>query len=177
MPEPSSEQGSGPVRRFDHVAVAVRDAEAALDLYVGLLGGRFVLGGDNDETGIRIIHLTLGGFKLELMQPLRPDSLLSAFIERRGEGFHHVTMVVGDLLATVDTLEAAGIQTVGIDLSNLAWREVFVRPRDAGGALVQVVTTDQDWSRPVDGIGLEDVLSGRVQFRDAWPCWRKDEVA
>jgi methylmalonyl-CoA/ethylmalonyl-CoA epimerase len=161
------------VRRFDHVAVAVRDIRKALDLYVGLLGARFVLGGDNDETGNRIIHLTLGGFKVELMQPLRPDTVLARTIDRRGEGFHHITMVVGDLQETVDSFEAAAIELVGTDLTNSTWRETFVRPRDAGGALLQLVTTDRDWSRPVDGIQVDDVLAGRVAFEDAWPCWRR----
>ncbi len=160
------------VRRFDHVAVAVLDIEKALELYAGALGARFVLGGDNDETGNRIVHLALGGFKLELMQPLRPDSALAAAIERRGEGFHHVTMVVGDLTETISTLEDAGVALVGTDLTNPAWEETFVRPAHASGTLVQLVTTDRDWSRPVDGIGIDDVLAGKVAFRDAWPCWR-----
>jgi methylmalonyl-CoA/ethylmalonyl-CoA epimerase len=160
------------VRRLDHVAVAVRDAERAVELYVDALGGRFILGGDNDETGNRIIHLALGGFKVELMQPLRPDSALARSIDKRGEGFHHATMVVDDLEQTVETLGGAGIEVVGTDLSNPTWRETFVRPRDSGGALLQLVTTDRDWSKPVDGIALDDVLAGRVGFQDAWPCWR-----
>ncbi|MFF5986479.1 VOC family protein [Prauserella flavalba] len=159
------------VRRLDHVAVAVRDAETALALYAGVLGGRFVLGGDNDETGTRIIHLRLGGFKLELMQPLREDSLLARTIERRGEGFHHVTFVVGDVARTVDVVEAAGFETVGTELGNPTWRETFLRPRQTGG-LVQLVDTDRDWSGPVDGITLDDVLAGRAGFDGAWPCWK-----
>ncbi len=106
------------------------------------------------------------------MQPLRPDSVLARSIDKRGEGFHHATMVVDDLEETVQTLEAAGVDVVGTDLSNRTWRETFVRPRDAGGALLQLVTTDRDWSGPVDRIGLDDVLAGRVGFQHAWPCWR-----
>jgi methylmalonyl-CoA/ethylmalonyl-CoA epimerase len=170
-PRPSRERDHL-VRRLDHVAVAVRDAERAVELYVDTLGGRFILGGDNDETGNRIVHLSLGGFKVELMQPLRPDSALARSIDKRGEGFHHATMVVEDLEESVETLGGAGIEVVGTDLSNPTWRETFVRPRDAGGALLQLVTTDRDWSKPVDGIGLHDVLVGRVEFQDAWPCWR-----
>lgn len=159
--------------KFDHVGVAVRDAEKALELYVGVLGARFVLGGDNDETGNRIIHLALGGFKVELMQPLRPDNLLARFLDKRGEGFHHVTMVVGDLERAIASFQAAGVELTGTDVTNPVWRETFVRPGGAGGALVQLVTTDRDWSRPVEGIELDDVLAGRAQFKDAWPCWRR----
>ncbi|NYE35844.1 catechol 2,3-dioxygenase-like lactoylglutathione lyase family enzyme [Nocardioides cavernae] len=149
----------------------MRDVEPALGLYCDALGARFVLGGDNHQTGNRIVHLALGGFKVELMQPLRADSLLARFIDRRGEGFHHVTMVVDELARTVGCLDAAGLGLVGTDLTNPVWREAFVPPRAAGGALVQLVETDRDWSRTVDGIALDDVLAGRVEFRDAWPCW------
>lgn len=164
--------GPAGVQRLDHIAVAVEDARRALDLYIDQLGARFVLGGDNDETGNRIIHLSLGGFKVEVMQPLRPESLLARTISRRGEGFHHVTFLVDDLESTIDVISGAGREVTGTDLANPVWRETFIRPRDASGALVQLVQTTRDWSRPVDGIGLADVLAGRVVFTDAWPCWR-----
>ncbi|ASR37669.1 hypothetical protein BAY61_24680 [Prauserella marina] len=159
------------VRTLDHVAIAVWDARAALALFADVLGGRFVVGGDNDDTGNRIVHLTLGGFKIELMQPLRDDNLLAKTIERRGEGFHHVTFVVHDVAHTVDAVEAAGWETVGTDLANPTWRETFLRPRRTGG-LIQLVDTDRDWSGPVDGMTLADVLAGRVGLVDAWPCWK-----
>lgn len=169
MPDPQA--ATSQVRRFDHVAVAVRDARPSLDLYLGVFGGKFVLGGDNHDTGNRVIHLSLGGFKLEILQPLRADSHLAATIDKRGEGFHHVTLVVDDLPETMHAVEAAGLGLTGTDLTNPIWQETFLRPRDASGALVQLVSTDRDWSRPVDGIELEDVLAGRVGFQDAWPCW------
>lgn len=166
---------AGPLglRRIDHVAVGVRDAAAATGLYIDRLGGRFVAGGDNDDTGNRIVHVALGGFKIEILQPLRPDCLLARTIDRRGEGIHHVTFLVEDLDAAVEALDEGGVPVVGTDLSNPVWRETFIRPVVAGGALIQLVTTTKDWSRPIDGIRLKDVLAGRVAFRDAWPCWRE----
>lgn len=162
------------VRRLDHVAVAVYDLAPALRLYVDRLGARFVLGADNDETGMRIIHLQLGGFKLELMQPLSEDTLLARHLAKRGEGFHHLTFVVEDMATAIDALAEHGITTIGTDLDNPAWAETFVRPADAGGVPVQLVTTDRDWSQPVDGIELDDVLAGRAVFEEAWPCRRAD---
>jgi len=164
--------GAVGTHKLDHVAVAVRDVEHALGLYVDALGAEFVLGGDNDETGNRVVHLALGGFKVELLQPLVPDNLLARTIERRGEGFHHVTFVVDDVAEAINALGEAGVATTGTDLDNPIWRETFVRPRDASGALLQLVATTRDWSSPVDGIGVDDVLAGRVVFEQAWPCWR-----
>ncbi|GGJ35293.1 hypothetical protein GCM10010121_053150 [Streptomyces brasiliensis] len=161
------------VRRLDHVALAVRDLDRAWAMFGETLGGRFVTGGDNDETGIRLLHLHLGGFKIELMQPLRADSLVSHTLDRRGEGMHHVTFVVDDLGTTVDVLPVAGYPLTGTDLSNPVWRETFVRPSATQGALVQFVDTTRDWSQGVDGVDLDTVLRGGAVFRGAVPCVRR----
>lgn len=161
------------VRRLDHVAIAVRDLDRAWALFGKTLGGRFVTGGDNDETGIRLLHLYLGGFKLELMQPLRADSLLARTLDRRGEGMHHMTFVVDDVSMTVDALSAAGYPMTGTDLSNPVWRETFVKPMAAHGALLQFVDTTRDWSKGVDGVDLATVLRGGAVFLDAVPCVRR----
>lgn len=162
--------------KVDHVALAVRDLERALELYVGVLGGRFVLGGDNDETGNRVVHVALGGFKLELLSPLRSGTLLDRTLEARGEGMHHITAVVADLPRAITALTEHGIEVTGTDLSNPIWCETFVRPRHNNGLLMQLVTTTREWGLPVDGIGLEEVLAGDVTFRHAWPCRRTSLV-
>lgn len=161
--------GAVEIRRLDHVGIAVRDLQEACRLYVDVLGGRFVLGADNDDAGMRVVQLSLGGSKVELLSPLRDDSLLAASIARRGEGLHHVTFVVDDVLHTVDELATRGVATVGTDVGTPAWCETFVRPEEAGGALLQLVSTDRDWSEPVDGITLDDVLGGQAVFEGAIP--------
>lgn len=69
--------GRVPVRRVDHVAIALADVAVAVPLFVQALGGQFVSGGDNEVTGIRLVHLVFPGLKLELLQPLRDDTLLA----------------------------------------------------------------------------------------------------
>ena len=163
--------GASGVRTIDHVAVAVRDLSRALELFGGVLGGTFITGGDNDETGIRIVHLALGGFKVELMSPLREDSLLARTMETRGEGLHHVTFMVDNVEAATVAARDAGFHTTEPLTDSLNWQEVFVRPTSAG-ALVQYVKSPRDWSAPVDGITVDDVLAGRAVFRDSVPCLR-----
>lgn len=174
MAEPASPGGVG-IRRFDHVAIAVHDLERAVGLYIDALGGEFILGADNDDTGIRIMHIRLGGFKIELMQSLRDDSLLAPFLERRGEGFHHVTFVVDDLPVTLDALELAGFPVTGTDLANPAWAETFLSPRVTGGPLLQFCSTVRNWTEGVDGMAARDVIAGRIVFDDAWPRWRDSD--
>jgi methylmalonyl-CoA/ethylmalonyl-CoA epimerase len=88
----------------DHVAIAVPSIEHAIPLFRDALGGEFLCGGDNDETGIRLVHLRLPGLKLELMQPLRPDSFLQRHLEKRGPGLHHLTFLVDDVALTVGAM-------------------------------------------------------------------------
>ena len=154
------------------MAISVPDIRAALPLFRDALGGRFISGGDNDDTGIRLMHLALPSFKLELLQPLRDDSILARSLGRRGAGFHHMTFFVDDVLATVDAIEGDGFRTTGTNVSSQAWSETFISPSHSFGALLQFVSTTRDWSLPARDYGLEDVLTGRVVWRDYVACLR-----
>jgi methylmalonyl-CoA/ethylmalonyl-CoA epimerase len=160
------------IKKVDHVAIALEDMAAALPLFRDALGGKFLAGGDNDETGIRLMHLMLPGFKLELMQPLRANSIVSRNLEARGPGFHHMTFFVDDVPATVDALENGGFRTTGTAVDSVNWQETFLRPADTFGALLQFVATPREWDLPTRDYELEDVLQGRVVWRDFVACLR-----
>lgn len=158
--------------KVDHVAIALPDIAASIPLFRDVLGAEFIAGGDNDQTGLRLVHLMLPGLKLELLQPLRRDSLLSGPLERRGPGFHHMTFFVDDVPATVSAFEREGFAVTGTDLSSPRWQETFLSPRDTFGALLQFVATTREWNAPTRDFALEDVLAGRVVWRDYIPCLR-----
>jgi methylmalonyl-CoA/ethylmalonyl-CoA epimerase len=171
MSEPSS--ASIFVKALDHIAIAVWSIEEALVLFRDLLGGEFLMGGDDEQLGIRTVQLRFPpGVKIELLQPIRADSSLHRFLQRRGPGVHHLTLIVSDLEAALEQFRARGFETTGTDLSSPTWRETFLRPRSAFGVLVQVVDTTLRWDVPVEGITVEDVLSGRVHWRDDRPVLR-----
>ncbi len=161
------------VRTVDHVAVAVPSIAAALPLYQDLLGGRFVMGGDDDERGLRTLQLQLPNVKLELMEPLRPDSGVQRFLDRRGPGFHHMTIFVEDVEQTVTELESEGFEVVDTDLTSPRWRETYLRPRSGFGALLQIVDTDARWDMPSDEVTLHDVLEGRAEWHAHRPQLRR----
>lgn len=161
------------ITKVDHVAIAVPCIADTVRLFRDVLGGQFIAGGDNDETGIRLVHFRLPGFKLELLQPLRSDSILSASLERRGPGFHHMTFFVDDIRATIDAFEGDEWQLTGTDLSSRAWSETFLSPRAGFGALLQFVETTRDWDTPTRDFDLEDVLAGRAVWSDYIACLRE----
>jgi methylmalonyl-CoA/ethylmalonyl-CoA epimerase len=148
------------------VAIAVPDLAEAVELFVGLLGGTFVSGGDDERHGLRNVQLALNGLKIELVQPIREDSDLQRFLDRRGPGFHHMTLLVDNLDAAIEDIAATGREVVGTHAEHAAWSETYVRPRSSFGALLQIVETDRDWNAPAAGITLEDVLAGRVLWTD-----------
>jgi methylmalonyl-CoA/ethylmalonyl-CoA epimerase len=160
------------IRKVDHVAIVVPSIAEAVSLFCDALGGEFLSGGDNDETGVRLVHLRLPGFKLELLQPCRPDSFLQRHLDERGPGFHHMTFFVDDLRRTVSELGSAGFGTSAASFSAAAWKEAFLSPRSAFGALLQFVETTRRWDEPEPGITLADVLDGRVVWQDFVPCLR-----
>lgn len=147
------------VERFDHVAYGVRRVEDALPLVMDLLAGRFHDGGDNRRGGFRWVQFLMPGrAKLELIQPLSEDCFLHDFLSRRGEGLHHLTYKVRDVVEAARRAEELGFQTLGLWTEHPAWKEVFLHPSSAHGAVIQLA----QWEDRAPRSALEDVLAGRV---------------
>jgi methylmalonyl-CoA/ethylmalonyl-CoA epimerase len=133
--------GRAPVQRtiFDHVAIGTRTLADGWQLFGGLLGGTWVYGGDSP--GYWWGQLRFGaGPKIELLTPAggADGVFLERFLASRGPGPHHLTFIVADLRQTLSDVRANGIEPVGVDMSNDAWKEAFLHPRDAHGIVIQL---------------------------------------
>lgn len=125
--------------RFDHVAVAVEDAEKAASLFRDALGGELVGGMDIPGEGFRFTQYRYPNrMKIELLEPLGTDGFLTKFLARRGEGVHHLTFKVEDMDARLASLRARGFEPVHVALQD-SWKEAFIHPRQAHGVLVQLL--------------------------------------
>jgi methylmalonyl-CoA/ethylmalonyl-CoA epimerase len=133
-----------PELQLDHVAVAVRSIRAALPLFRDALGGEYLMGGDSEgsDGGWRWVQFRFPGGKVELLEP-RGEGFLSRFLERRGEGLHHVTFKTDDLEAAIAHVEGQGYELVDIDLEDPRWREAFLRPSKAHGTLIQLAQSSE----------------------------------
>ena len=160
------------LREVDHIAIAVHSLPEAVKLYIDTLGGTFITGGDSANEQIRTVQLVLGGLKIELMQPLGHDSYLQRFLDKHGQGFHHMTAFVDDLFDAIATLQRDGYEVVDTDPSSQRWQETYIRPRSGFGTLIQVVQTNRTWKDPFPGITLEAILAGDVHWRDNIPTLR-----
>jgi len=127
--------------RIDHIGVAVEDLEAAIALYEGALGMPLVHRETVGEQGVEAVLLDVGDGHVELLSPLGPETPVGKFLDRKGEGLHHVAYAVGDIDATLAKLKEAGVELIdseprtGIRDSRVA----FVHPRSTGSVLTEIV--------------------------------------
>jgi methylmalonyl-CoA/ethylmalonyl-CoA epimerase len=120
------------------VAVAVHSIKDALPLFRDALGGEYLMGADSSEGSWRWAQLRYpGGGKVELLEPIG-EGFLSRFLERRGEGLHHVTFRTDDIEAAIAQVEAKGYELVDVDLDGPNWKDAFLRPSQAHGTLIQL---------------------------------------
>jgi methylmalonyl-CoA/ethylmalonyl-CoA epimerase len=132
---------------LDHVAVALHSVKSALPLYRDALGGEYLMGGDSSDGTFRWVQFRFpGGGKVELLEPLG-EGFLTRFLERRGEGLHHMTFKTDDVPAAIFELEQRGYEVVDVDLDDPNWKEAFLRPSKAHGTLIQVA-----WSSEPDDV-------------------------
>ncbi len=133
------------MRKLDHVGIAVRSIEERLQVYRAL-GVEVSAIEDVPSQKVRVAFLPLEGTRIELIEPNDPSSPISAFLEKRGEGIHHLCFRVADLRATMARLREHGMQLLsqepiaGADGALVC----FVHPKSAGGVLIEL-------SQPVDG--------------------------
>jgi methylmalonyl-CoA/ethylmalonyl-CoA epimerase len=127
---------------LDHVAVAVHSIKSALPLYRDALGGEYLMGGDQAGTWRWLQLRYPGGGKVELLEPLG-DGFLSEFLDRHGEGLHHITFKTDDIVAAIDHVEGMGYELVDKQLEDPHWKEAFLRPSGAHGTLIQLAQSSQ----------------------------------
>ena len=138
------------IRRIDHVAIAVRDLERAKHFFIECLGGRELFCAPFEDQGYRWTTLELGtSCFIELIDPVGADGFVHRFIEKRGEGPHHITIQVDDLEATHKMLEGKGIKTFGYSEALPGWKEFYIHPKEAFGTLIQFAEFNPlDWINP-----------------------------
>jgi methylmalonyl-CoA epimerase len=130
-------------RRIDHVAIIVSNIERALVFYRDTLG---ITPGEIKEVPteqVRIAFLPMGGpggSEIELIEPTTPDSSLSKFLDKRGEGLHHICLEVDDIDAALVEMKEKGISVLDKQPRIAAeGRAIFIHPKAANGVLLELI--------------------------------------
>jgi methylmalonyl-CoA/ethylmalonyl-CoA epimerase len=126
---------------IDHVAIAVHDLEAAVRWYSEALGAEVAHREVIEADGVEEALLRVADSYVQLLTPTRPDSTVAAYLERRGEGIHHVGYRVADCAAALQAVKETGAQVIdevprpGSRGTTVA----FVHPKAAFGTLIELV--------------------------------------
>ncbi|MDP9325531.1 MAG: methylmalonyl-CoA epimerase [Candidatus Dormibacteraeota bacterium] len=127
--------------QIDHVGIVVADLDAGLARYRELLGVEPSVRKLMEKDGIDAAMIDLGSTHVELIAPTRPDSTIAGFLEKRGEGMHHIAFRVEDIRASLADLKAAGARLLDEEprVGVMGHLIAFVHPKSFGGVLTELV--------------------------------------
>ncbi len=130
-----------PPQRVDHIGVAVRSIAAAARFYREALGLHVGPLESLPANGVTVAFITVGETRIELLEPLGGESPVARFLERRGEGVHHVAFAVGDVAHALEIARGAGFTPLDAHPRPGAHgvRIAFLHPKDAHGVLIELV--------------------------------------
>lgn len=126
---------------IDHVAIAVNDLDAAIAYYSGTFGEEVAHRERVERDGVEEALLTVADSYIQLVSPTRADSPVAKFLERHGEGLHHVGYRVTDCAAALEAVRAAGGRLIdeAPRPGSRGTTVAFVHPKGAFGTLVELV--------------------------------------
>jgi methylmalonyl-CoA/ethylmalonyl-CoA epimerase len=130
------------IGRLNHVAIVVPDLDAAAAMYRDTLGARVSPPEALPVHGVTVVFVELPNTKIELLQPLGPDSPVRGFLDKNpAGGMHHVCYEVEDIIAARDRLRAAGARVLGDGEPHLGAHDkpvLFLHPKDFCGTLIEL---------------------------------------
>ncbi|MGE7978960.1 methylmalonyl-CoA epimerase [Psychrobacillus sp. NPDC093200] len=128
------------MEKVDHIGIAVRSLENSLPYYTDILGLKLIHIEEVDSEKVRVAFIDSGNVKIELLQPIDETSTIHTFIEKRGEGIHHVAFGVKNIQERLDELKEKGIRLIqetpkrGAGGAEVA----FIHPKSSGGVLYEL---------------------------------------
>ncbi len=128
------------VKKIEHIGIAVRDLEASNRLFEKLFGEAHYKVEEVASEGVRTSFFQSGPNKIELLEATNPDSPIAKFLEKKGEGIHHIAFAVDDIQAEIERLKAEGFRVLhetpkkGADNKLVA----FLHPKSSNGVLVEL---------------------------------------
>jgi methylmalonyl-CoA/ethylmalonyl-CoA epimerase len=148
-----SEEGTGVFRKtkrrtmlekIDHIGIAVKDLEQAIRLYKEAFGIEPSLVYESEYTKAKIAFFPIGQTRIELIQPINPESVMGKFLEKKGEGIHHVSFKVKDVEQSLREIEAKGVQLIDKQSRKVRENErvAFLHPKSTNGVLFELIQED-----------------------------------
>jgi methylmalonyl-CoA/ethylmalonyl-CoA epimerase len=129
------------IEKIHHIGIAVHDLDKALRFYRDTLGLHVHAQDTVQDQGVKAALLTIGRSEIELLEPLSPDSPVGKFLERKGEGLHHICFQTPDVDSELEGLKQKGVELVDQKpRRGLAGMICFLHPKASRGVLVELAT-------------------------------------
>ncbi len=128
------------MNKIEHLGIAVKDAEKSKQLFAKLLGVEPYKTELVESEKVETIFYQLGPNKIELLRSTDPDGTIARFLDKKGEGFHHVAISVDDIHAEMKRLQEAGFELLSEEPKQGADQKLicFLHPRSTNGLLVEL---------------------------------------
>ena len=129
------------IEKIHHIGIAVHSLDEALKFYRDTLGLHVHASAEVQDQGVRAALLTIGRSEIELLEPLSPESAVGRFLERKGEGLHHICFQTPDVGAELEGLKQKDVELVDQQpRRGLAGMICFLHPKASSGVLVELAT-------------------------------------
>ena len=126
--------------RISHIGIAVKDADSALKMYREVLGLEPASVEIVESQKVKTVHIPIGDSSIELLESTSPEGVVAKFIEKRGEGIHHIAIEVDDIETALEKMKAEGFQLIDetprMGAGNM--QIAFVHPRSTNGVLLEL---------------------------------------
>ena len=128
------------IKKVDHIAIAVENLDEALGTYENLFGLKAEKIEDIPDQGVKAALIPIGnGSEIELIQPVNPDSGVAKFLQKKGEGIHHIALEVENVDQELKSLVDQGVNLIDKEpRSGLAGRIAFLHPKSTRGVLIEL---------------------------------------
>ncbi len=126
--------------RTEHIGIAVKELAKAVPLYEKLLNSHCYKTESVDSEQVNTAFFRQGETKIELLESAGPDGVIARFIEKKGEGLHHIAFEVADIHAEMDRLKNEGFILLSEEPKNGADNKLvcFIHPKSTGGVLIEL---------------------------------------
>ena len=134
------------MQKIEHIGIAVKDLDQSEKLYTQLLGTPPYKRVTVESEGVITSFFRVGSNKIELVQSSTPDGVIARFIDKKGEGIHHIAYGVTDIKAEMTRLRDAGFRLLSEEPKKGADNKwvCFLHPKSSGGVLVELCQERQD---------------------------------
>jgi methylmalonyl-CoA/ethylmalonyl-CoA epimerase len=125
--------------KIDHIAIAVNDVEMSAKVYQKALGVDEIEFETVESEGVRVAIIPMENGRIELIQPTKDDSPIKKFLDKKGQGLHHMALETDDIDGEVERMEGCGIQFLGkVRPGSAGTKVTFIHPKSLEGVLAEL---------------------------------------